>query len=289
MKNMMRIINARPWAVIIAAIFLFAGCLLNTSTCSASAAEEDCDTYWDEFFELSLEEIEAISGDTSSLDYDNAIYLFVQIPYWNQLIDELLPQKDIIGNDFRLFRDAFRNLLLEKLHLKGIYDTLLNTPFSDDQLMDELTFYMPITDDLFTDYRIEKEPMSAYRVLMLDFNVPSLTFEFEYQGNTVSMSSYEVTKRVLYVINTYAETDPLMPFYAQQMTNLKDPDTTTTTTAAATTTTTTTTTTTVTAAATTTTAGSVATGDASVVYLMLAGISAVAALCFARKRKSASA
>lgn len=64
---------------------------------------------------------------------------------------------------------------------------------------------------------------------------------------------------------------------------------TTTTTAAATTTTTTTTTTTVTAAAATTTAGSVATGDASVFYLMLAGISAVAALCFARKRKSASA
>lgn len=286
MKNMMRIINARPWAVIIAAIFLFAGCLLNTSTCSASAAEEDCDTYWDEFFELSLEEIEAISGDTSSLDYDNAIYLFVQRPYWNQLIDELLPQKDIIGNDYRLFRDAFRNLLLEKLHLKGIYDTLLNTPFSYDDLMNDLTFYMPITDDPFTDYRIEKEPMSTYEILMLDFNAPSLTFEFEYQGNTVSMSSYEVTKRVLYVINTYAETDPLRPFFAQQVTNLKGPDTTTTTTAAATTTTTTTT---VTTAAATTTAGSVATGDASVFYLMLAGISAVAALCFARKRKSASA
>ena len=105
-------------------------------------------------------------------------------------------------------------------------------------------------------------------------------YRLVYEGNTVAMTAYEVVKRTVYVINTYGDKDYFVDAYQTPLD--KDvPDQTTTT---ETTTTTTTTTT-----APTTTAGGVATGDASVMYLLFAGIGAAAVASFAKRRKDTSA
>lgn len=174
-------------------------------------------TYLDEFFELTLQEIEATSGDTSGAGYRPGIDLYMHGAQWNQLLDELAMQNSAIVGDSQLLLDAFCDLLLEKLHLKGIYDVV-------DPDCTELKFclqnYWTDTDD----------PLYACRAADGDDIWISLSFggwadnviTLTYQGEPVSITAYEATKRALYVIHTYGEQDYFM--VAWQTTVDGDPD-----------------------------------------------------------------
>ena len=255
--------------------------LVITPKDDAHAISENMTQYLDEFMELSPDKLEDMYGDTS-VNYDNSVQVFFSAYQWNQLIDEFVLQNDVPADDPMATQAAFYDLILEKLHLSGVYNAFADYEISSWEFAESNR--MNTSSDP-SEWKVDDQDSECVVVdCCLDpRNIVTDAdgmYRLVYEGNTVAMTAYEVVKRTVYVINTYGDKDYYV--YAYQTPLDKDvPDQTTTT---ETTTTTTTTTT-----APTTTAGGVATGDASVMYLLFAGIGAAAVASFAKRRKDTSA
>ena len=237
---------------------------------------EDTTQYLDEFMELSLEELSAVKlydGQGKRLERYccgsfNVIFSEEEV---SQMLKDLAQQQ---GNDtdYSDNKKVFCEYLLDRMHLKGIYEA-----WPADDSVDYLTAI-----DLNTLRGIEDNiPFSEVDVAVGSQAVKvsmwlSSYYPVEYQGETIWMDRREFYMRMLYTATKYGE----LYLYPEE---LALDDTTQTTTTETTTTTTTTTTVT-----TTTTANGVATGDAPVMYLLLAGVGAAAAASLTQKRKKHS-
>ena len=197
--------------------------------------------YLSEFFELSLTEIESNLNVSHTTANSNQIVVLVSNVQLKKLIGELEPQRDEIGKDAELFRIAFFDLLLDKLHLSGIYDAVVSEYLSAD---------MPSAWwDPMHPFDVEDCSDGSYACISLQYpentqNPEDHLEEYTLRnGDTnVTVDRYELTQRSLYVINTYGNKDYFTSAY-EELTALNTAQTTENTTEITTTTMTTTTTT----------------------------------------------
>lgn len=187
------------------------GCILNDSddyddtgnpSSSTTAIYNPHISYLEEFLELPLEKIEkevhisqaeVARGGVISVNF-NAIQL-------QNLLTELEPEKMKIQYHKPLFIDAFMALLLEKVHLTGIYDAF-NPQYTDDCMPGGWNFSNPFSVEEWFD------STSSYISVILPFdNRYAKECVFVYNGYVHTVDFSEALLRSLYVINTYGEKD----------------------------------------------------------------------------------
>ncbi len=262
---------------------------VTASGANSSAISENTQQYVDEFMELSSDEVEGLYNDITPSHL--VVVCFTQ-QQWNQMVDEfLLEYSDSLDNPVT----AFYDLVFEKLHLRGVYEALADQEFYDEEhKVEDAQFYVRSNIRGYDPNEWKFYPDQPSAMTMLSIH-PAMAYVFRdsvgyplvYEGNQFSVTGLELTKRTMYVIDTYGDRDYFEWAYIDPIlgplgpSDDDNPEQTTTTE----TTTTTTTTTTVT---TTTTANGVATGDAPVMYLLLAGVGAAAAASLTQKRKKRS-
>lgn len=189
----------------IGAAILFSLC----TSCFSMAASAETITantapYLSEFFELPLTEIESNLNVSHTTANSNQIVVSVSNAQLKKLIGELEPQRDEIGKDAELFRIAFFDLLLDKLHLSGIYDAVVSEYLSTD---------MPSAWwDPMHPFDVEDCSDGSYACISLQYpentqNPEDHLEEYTLQnGDTnVTVDRYELTQRSLYVILTYGD------------------------------------------------------------------------------------
>ena len=150
------------------------------------------------FFELPLNEIETQMGVSRSEANTNKIVVDFSNEQLRKLITELEPQKEEIGNDADLFRIAFFDLFLEKLHLTGVYDVIEPEYINADL---PSAWWNPINPF------IVEESDSGYAYITLSYPDYQEEYVFENGDERVTVDRYEATQRSLYVINTYGDKD----------------------------------------------------------------------------------
>lgn len=175
----------------------------------------------------------------------------------------------------------FYDLILEKFHLSGVYNAFEDVELSSWEFVD---CWGTDTSGDPNEWRAYGEDLDI-RVVICDLATnrldrgPNGMCRLVYEGEMVEMTTFEAARRTVYVINTYGDKDYFVEAHPDSY-DKDGPDQTTTTE------TTTTTTTTVT---TTTTAGGVSTGDATMIYLLLAGVGAATVAFLTKKRVRTSA
>lgn len=156
-------------------------------------------SYVDEFFELPLSEIESQLNVMRSEEHGGLIVVGVSNEQLRKLITELEPQKEKIGNDVNLFRMAFFDLFLDKLHLKGIYDTVVSE-YTSTMIPSELW-------DPMNPFVVEESNESDLKLIILQYPHYPEEYAFENGNEKIVVDRYEATQRSLYVINTYGDKD----------------------------------------------------------------------------------
>ncbi|MGN0648568.1 MAG: hypothetical protein ACI4J3_08075 [Oscillospiraceae bacterium] len=265
---------------------------VTASGANSSAISENTQQYVDEFMELSSDEVEALYNKNR---YNSSVGVLFTQQQWNQMVDEfLLEYSDSLDNPVT----AFYDLVFEKLHLKGVYEALADQEFYDEEhkvkdaqwyVFSNIRGYDPNEWKFYPDEPSSMTMLSIHPAMAYGFR-DSVGYPLVYEGNQFSVTGLELINRTMYVIDTYGDKDYFSYVYIDPLLRPSDDDNPeqTTTTETTTTTTTTTTVTTATTVTTTTTANGVATGDAPVMYLLLAGVGAAAAASLTQKRKKRS-
>ncbi len=186
-------------------ILALSACMtLASSAVSAAVIQDTNPGYFSEFFELPLTEIESNLNVSHTTANSNQIVVSVSNVQLKKLIGELEPQRDEIGKDAELFRIAFFDLLLDKLHLSGIYDAVVSEYLSAD---------MPSAWwDPMHPFDVEDCSDGGYACISLQYpentqNPEDHLEEYTLRnGDTnVTVDRYELTQRSLYVILTYGD------------------------------------------------------------------------------------
>ena len=154
------------------------------------------------FFELSLSEIET---QLAQLGYKpdstaNMIALHISKEQIKRQLSDLEPQKEEIGNNYSMFSWAYNNLMLEKLHLKAIYDHVVDP---DCYGIGTPSGWIK-SPDFFTIVEQEGDDTSYCTVLM---GFWSNDIIMQYNDEIITMTPYEATLRTFYFINEYGDKD----------------------------------------------------------------------------------
>lgn len=180
-------------------------------------AEDNKESFLSEFFELPLNEIEEHHVQSPGMTGDHsAINIGITYAQLKKLMDELEPKREWIGKDIGRFREAFFGLLLEKLHLTGIYEVFDPDYFEADLPNAWLEHRYPFTledadeadeDALCTVTLRYHGPYGAdgsADALSLDYNGQNITVSWA-EEEKMPDAIYELTLRSLYVINEYGD------------------------------------------------------------------------------------
>jgi len=168
-------------------------------------------SYLDEFMELSPDKLEDMYGDTS-VNYDNSVQVFFSAYQWNQLIDEFVLQNDVPADDPMATQAAFYDLILEKLHLSGVYNAFADYEISSWEFAESNRVN---TSSDPSEWKVDDQD-SEYVVVDCFLDPHNIVtdadgmYRLVYEGKTVAMTADEVVKRTVYVINTYGEQDYFM-------------------------------------------------------------------------------
>ena len=173
---------------------------------AASTEPKQEDVFLSEFFELSLSEIETELGDWYSPTklQNGMIMVGVTRNQLQKLLSELEQRRAQI-TDIDCFRQAFYELFLEKLHLKGIYE-IADPSYRDASCLIDNWNYNNIQNQ-YTALTIEEGSMAPICLRFPNYTSSEYPFSIDYQGETKKLSVYEMTKRALYVILKYGDRD----------------------------------------------------------------------------------
>ncbi len=176
-------------------------CSILTAPAAADTAEDkSVETNLSYFFELSLDEIEErMNADTTQRDTGSvSIALSISKAQIQKQLTDLAPQKEAIEAWQISFKKAYFDLLLEKLHLTGIYDAA-----DPEYLNTDLPSAWIDETDPFTIVESDHDE-SALCWVKLGYGKDVL---LEYNDETITMTPYEAAERSLYVIRTYGDKD----------------------------------------------------------------------------------
>ena len=182
------------------------GMLMTATPSAASTEPKQEEVFLSEFFELSMSEIETELGDFYSpaeQQLSGMIMVGVTQNQLQKLLSELEQQRAQI-KDIDCFHQAFFELFLEKLHLKGIYE------IADPNYRDAIYSIGHLDFNIQGQYTAPTIEAEAWRPICLRFsNYTSSEYPFsiDYQGETKKLSVNEMTKRALYVILKYGDRD----------------------------------------------------------------------------------
>ena len=176
---------------------------------------DEADPFLTEFFELPLNRIEEQYHAQALLPKGEISSICVSMTHaqLEKLMAELEPQREAIGKDAFRFKKAFFGILLEKLHLTGIYNTFnwdyWQTDLPSAWLEKQYPFTLGEADELDED---------ALCYVVLRYHPPTIgndTYSLEHAGQRIAVSLkepekipdavYELAVRSLYVINKYGD------------------------------------------------------------------------------------
>jgi len=184
---------SKTLAVVISLSIFLLNFELTVETEVTAIEKVSSDSYLSEFFELSVDEIKEKIGDIES----SKIIIVINNKQLGKIISELENQKNEIGSDYIKFKAAFWDLLLDKLHLSGIYN-ILNPLYVD-------TLDLPRKWWNKSDMFHVEEDNNPYSHCMLSIGLSSPIHPLYYGGKEVPITSEEAVLRELYVIETYGD------------------------------------------------------------------------------------
>lgn len=172
--------------------------------------------YMSEFFEKSLSEIETVLQEKGlkKIVANHDIVIRLTSKQIKQIITELEPYKEELTpkNPEETYeinvkrKKAFIDLLFDKLHLKGVYSYIdpeyqyVSLPWNAEDLFDlDLT-----TKTADVDGSTVEIPNGYSITITIPDNPEGYGFN---NGDSKSLTNYEVGQRMLYVINTYGDKD----------------------------------------------------------------------------------
>ena len=174
---------------------------------AASTEPKQEEVFLSEFFELSMSEIETELGDFYSpaeQQLSGMIMVGVTQNQLQKLLSELEQHREQI-TDIDCFRQAFYELFLEKLHLKGIYE-IADPSYRDASCLIDNWNYNNIQNQ-YTAPTMEEGSMKPICLRFSNYTSSEYPFSIDYQGETKKLSVNEMTKRALYVILKYGDRD----------------------------------------------------------------------------------
>ena len=174
--------------------------VLTAPAAADSAEDKSVETNLSYFFELSLDEIEErLNADTTQRDTDSvSIALSISKAQIQKQLADLEPQKEAIETWQTSFKKAYFDLLLEKLHLTGIYDA------ADPEYLKTIlpSAWIDETDPFTIVETDHDEEALCWVKLGYGKNV-----SLEYNNEALTITPYEAAQRSLYVIRTYGDKD----------------------------------------------------------------------------------
>ena len=178
------------------------GMLMTATSSAASTEPKQEEVFLSEFFESSMSEIETELGDfySPAEPLSGTIMVGVTQNQLQKLLSELEQQRAQIM-DIDCFRQAFFELFLEKLHLKGIYE------IADPNYRGAIYSIGHLDFNIQGQYTAPTIEAEALRPICLQFPYSEHSFSIDYQGETKKLSVNEMTKRALYVILKYGDRD----------------------------------------------------------------------------------
>jgi hypothetical protein len=236
-------LTKRLFTALTAAAMMFTGSAITTLTASADELTDTADkTYMDEFFEKPVSELPEYPN-TYGLPSRELIISF-NIEKAKNLVAELEGELEDIGSDSQKLTYAIYDTIFDKMHLKGIVPeevigsyrnvtyTVIDEETGEEKDLEKnvYEFNLPFPDFLTVEFNNEKgqyelgidngfvkEAEGDNSVCMLikfsllsreddpDSYISLPSFTYDYGGETLTLSTDEMARRMVYTANTYGD------------------------------------------------------------------------------------